>query len=98
MYSSSTNDEPETLLNRRRLLTALGGLSAVALAGCGGITNQSFEAAPVGLSSEGVESLQLGEVTSDSLTLSESAAGGNVSVSITTHTAVYSRALALGGQ
>lgn len=88
----------ERAISRRQLLAVVGAGAAMSLAGCSGLTNQSFEAAEVGLSTEGQERLQLGEIARDTLTFEQSAADGNVSVTITSHTAVYSRAAALGGQ
>lgn len=85
------------LLRRRPFLAALSVGTVAALAGCEEITNQSFEASSVGLSTDAQERLQLGELSQDTLSFSESAADGNVSVSVTSHTAVYSRAAALGG-
>jgi len=94
----SNNDRgQEQLVRRRPLLAVLGTGTAAALAGCEDITNQSFEASSVGLAADAQETLQLSELASESTTLEKSAADGNVSVSITTHTAVYSRAAALGG-
>lgn len=85
-------------LGRRRLLAALGTATAVSLAGCGGVTSQSFEASPIGLSTSARERLRLGEVSRESPTFEQSAADGDVSVSVTSHTAVYSRAAGLGGK
>jgi hypothetical protein len=85
-------------IGRRQLLAVLGAGAVASLAGCSGLTNQSFEAAEVGLSTEGQERLQLGELGRDTLTFEQSAADGNISVTITSHTAVYSRAAGLGGQ
>ena len=85
------------LVRRRAFLTALGVGTAASLAGCEEITNQSFEASAVGLSTGAQETLHLSELAQETLRFEESAADGNVSVSITSHTAVYSRAAALGG-
>lgn len=93
--NGSGGDTPH--IRRRPLLAALSVGTVAALAGCDEITNQSFEAASVGLSADAQETLQLGELSRDTLTFEESAADGNVSVSVTSHTAVYSRATALGG-
>lgn len=87
----------ERPITRRHVLGVLGTASAAALAGCEGLTKHSFDASSVGLSSSAQESLQLGELARDELSLERSVADGNVSVSITSHTAVYSRAAGLGG-
>lgn len=92
-----TRSDTEPRLGRRQLLALVGSATAAGLAGCEGVTNQSFAASSVGLSSDAQEALLLGELARDAQTVERSAADGNVSVSITTHTAVYSRAAALGG-
>lgn len=92
-----TSLDAETLLGRRRLLALIGSATVGGFAGCNGITDQSFEASSVGLSPVAQETLLLGELGRETLTDERSAADGNASVSITTHTAVYSRAAALGG-
>ena len=85
-------------LARRQFLAGVGAGTVASLAGCAGVTNQSFEATSVGLSSSASERLQLAESDTDTLTVERSAADGNVSVSVTSHTAVYSRASAIGGR
>ncbi|WP_276257962.1 DUF6517 family protein [Haloglomus litoreum] len=99
MVANDTEESgPVARLGRRRLLATLGTATAVSLAGCGGVTSQSFESSPTGLSATAQEELRLGEESRESPTVERSAAGGNVSVSVTSHTAVYSRAAGLGGQ
>ena len=93
----NSNGQGDPFVRRRSFLAALSVGTVAALAGCEGITNQSFEASPVGLSTDAQERLQLRELSQDTLSFSESAADDDVSVSVTSHTAVYSRAAALGG-
>lgn len=94
----SDSGRTDRVLGRRRLLAALGGLTVAGLAGCDGITNQSFDSSSVGLSAGVQEQLQLGELSRDALSFEKSAADGKVSVKVTSHTAVYSRAVGLGGK
>jgi len=83
--------------DRRRFLAVLGLAAAGGLAGCGGVTEQSFTAQQVGLSADAQEELGLAEVTSESQSAERSGPTGNVTVSITNHSALYSRAGGLGG-
>jgi hypothetical protein len=98
MGANRNGTEKPSLLGRRRFLAGVSVGSLASLAGCGEITTQSFEATSVGLSSSVQERLQLTEAAREALTREERTAGGNVSVSITSHTAVYSRAGAIGGR
>lgn len=85
------------MIGRRQLLTALGGATVTGLAGCSDLRSRSYEASPVGLSGADQDALLLGEVARDSNTIERDALDGAVSVSISNHVAVYSRASALGG-
>lgn len=98
MVSNRADSRQGTALGRRRLLALLGAGAAATLAGCDALQNQSFESNEVTLSSSSMESLGLGELSRDSQSLELSALDGNVSVTITSHTAFYSRAAAFGGQ
>lgn len=84
--------------DRRRVLAAVGSGAALSLAGCTGVTSQSYESSPVELSDTAQGTLQLAELTRETISDEERVAGGNVSVSITSHTTVYSRAAGLGGE
>lgn len=77
-------------------LSALGG--SVALAGCAGdVTDQAFEADPVGLGEDALQALAMEEVaaTSDTQTREGGAAGVEGEISITSYLAAYSRSLEL---
>jgi hypothetical protein len=77
-------------VTRRKLLVAGATTAAAAVAGCEGVTDQSFEASPVTLSEDSRERLQLQEVAADAQTIERSAAGAEIT--ITNNVAVYSRA------
>jgi len=81
----------ERTATRRRVLAAGAVTAAVGVAGCGGITEQSFEASAVTLPEEDREALGLGETVADSQTLSREGPAGEVEVEITNHFAGYSR-------
>jgi hypothetical protein len=83
--------------DRRRFLAVLGLAAAGGLAGCGGVTEQSFAAQQVGLSADAQQELGLAEVSSESQSAERSGPTGNVTVNITNHSALYSRAGGLGG-
>jgi hypothetical protein len=84
--------------DRRGFLAVLGLAAAGGLAGCGGVTEQSFAAQQVGLSADAQEELGLAEVTSESQSVERQGPTGSVTVSITNHSALYSRAGGLGGE
>lgn len=88
----------DTKLPRRELLVAAGGTLAVGLAGCSGVTEQSFEAAPVVLPDAGREELLLAETSRESETITREGPSGNVEVEITNHASVYRRGPAWGGE
>ncbi|MGM0590742.1 MAG: hypothetical protein ACQETI_03770 [Halobacteriota archaeon] len=96
--SRQTPRESETAIGRRQLIAALGSASAIGLAGCQELQSQSFEAEPTALSEESQKSLRMGEIARDSQTIERTALGGSVDVSITSHAAIYSRAVGLGGR
>jgi len=83
--------------DRRRFLAVLGLAAAGGVAGCGGVTEQSFAAQQVGLSADARDELGLAEVASDSQSVERSGPTGGVTVSITNHSALYSRAGGFGG-
>ncbi|TSD09566.1 hypothetical protein DP107_15625 [Haloglomus irregulare] len=83
--------ETDRRVSRRRTLAALGGGALVGLAGCSGVTEQSFEATPVVLPEGPREELVLAETASESETIEREGPSGNVEVSITSHAAVYQR-------
>ena len=89
---------PASSLTRRRVLR-LGGAVAVGtgLAGCGGITEQSFEATPLTLSTANTDEVGLTQQSAGADTLSRSGIGGEVEVSITNQAAVFDRAAWLRG-
>ena len=74
---------------RRQVLAAGAAVATAAVAGCEGITEQSFEASPVTLPEDSRETLQLGELVAESQTISREAGGAEIT--ITNHVAVYSR-------
>jgi hypothetical protein len=78
-----------TTVSRRALLRATVGGAAVGLAGCSGVTNQSFEAEPVGLPSGARETLDLGLDFSDSSTTTREFSAAEVTV--TTHVSGFKR-------
>lgn len=84
-------------LSRRTYLVGLGAVATGSLAGCSGVTSQSFEATPVVLPSDDQEALSLDETAQDPKTISRDGPGG-VEVSVTNQTAIYKRAVALGGE
>lgn len=83
--------------DRRRFLAVLGLAAVGSAAGCSGVTEQSFEAEQAGLPDTAQEELALVETDSSSESLSRDGPTGNVEVTVTNHTAVYSRAAGLGG-
>ena len=84
-------------VSRRRTLSALSGAVLAGLAGCAGVTEQSFAAQQVGLSADAQQELGLAEVSSEFQSAERSGPTGNVTVNITNHSALYSRAGGLGG-
>lgn len=88
----------ESTTTRRQLLIAGATAATAAVAGCEGVTEQSFEASPTTLSAESRERLRLRELAAESQTISREVGGAEVT--ITNHVAVYSRAawLADGGE
>lgn len=81
----------DTKLTRRGFVTAAGGTLTVGLAGCSGITQQSFEATTVALPSAAREELWLSETARDAETVSREGPAGS-EVEITNKATVYSRA------
>ncbi|RMB08324.1 hypothetical protein ATH50_3539 [Haloplanus aerogenes] len=90
----SSNDEG---WSRRRLLTVAGTTTGVALAGCSGVTSQSFAASPVILPDSDQEAVRLAETRRDSQTITRSGPGGS-KVELTNHTSIHKRANGIGGQ
>ncbi len=88
----------DTQLPRREFLVAAGGTLAVGLAGCSGVTEQSFEASPVVLPEGDREELLLAETTQTSETITRDGPTGNVEVEITSAASVYRRGPAVGGE
>lgn len=80
---------------RRRYLAALVGLGA--LGGCSGASSQSFEASAVVLPPEDRTELRLAETGRDARTTSRDGPSGNVEITVTNETAVYSHAAGYGG-
>jgi hypothetical protein len=76
-------------VSRRALLRVTAGATAVGLAGCSGVTSQSFEAEPVGLPSDAQETLDLGLDFSDSTTTTREFSAAEVT--ITTHVSGFKR-------
>ena len=87
-----------SLLTRRRALLSGGAVAVgVGLAGCGGITQQSFEATPLELSTTNMDDLGLTQQSTRADTISREGIGGQVEVSITNQAAVFDRAAWLRG-
>lgn len=83
--------------SRRQFLATTAGLALGAVAGCSGVTEQSFEATPVVLPSDDREELWLGETVRDAPTINREGPGGT-ELTITNHAAVYTREAGLGGE
>jgi hypothetical protein len=83
-------------VSRRTTLAAPGGAALAGLAGCSGVTEQSFEAAPVVLPDAASGELALAETVRESETTTRDGPSGNLEVSITSHSAVYRRGQARG--
>jgi hypothetical protein len=79
----------EATVSRRAVLCATAGATAVGLAGCSGVTSQSFEVEPVGLPSGARETLDLGLDFSDSSTTTREFSAAEVTV--TTHVSGFKR-------
>lgn len=82
-------------LRRRETLTAIGSILTTGLAGCSGVTDQSFAAAPVVLPEGDQEELVLAETVRDSDTITRSGPGG-IEVSVTNQASLYRRGPARG--
>ncbi|MDZ7729813.1 MAG: hypothetical protein U5K37_00560 [Natrialbaceae archaeon] len=77
----------------------MGSVAAAGLAGClRHSPNQSFEATPVVLPEADRDALALGETKRDDYTIERSGPSGNVTVTVTSQIAVYSRHAGLGGE
>ena len=87
--TGAASDSAETTTTRRKVLLAGATTAAAAVAGCEGISEQSFEASPVTLGGPGDDTLQLAEIVAESQTIERSAGGAEIT--ITNHVAVYSR-------
>ena len=83
-------------VSRRRTLSALSGAVLAGLAGCAGVTEQSFEATPVVLPEDAREEMVLAETANESESIEREGPTGNAEVSITSHSAVYRRGPARG--
>jgi hypothetical protein len=92
-------DESFVDASRREFVAALSAVAgSAALAGCAGdVTDQEFEADPVGLDDEGLQGLAMEEVSaqSDTQTREGGAAGVEGEISITSYLGAYSRSLDL---
>ena len=85
-------------LTRRRVLLSGGAVAVgVGLAGCSNITQQSFEATPLELSTTNMDELGLTRQSAGTDTISREGVGGQVEVSITNQAAVFDRAAWLRG-
>jgi len=85
-------------LTRRRVLLSGGAVAVgVGLAGCSNITQQSFEATPLKLSTTNMDELGLTRQSAGTDTISREGVGGQVEVSITNQAAVFDRAAWLRG-
>jgi len=85
-------------LTRRRVLLSGGAVAVgVGLAGCSNITQQSFEATPLKLSTTNMDELGLTRQSAGTDTISREGVGGQVKVSITNQAAVFDRAAWLRG-
>jgi hypothetical protein len=89
---------PTTHRGRRDVLATVGGIALAGLAGCSGVTEQSFEATPVVLPEDDRENLVLAETAADSETTTRDGPTGNVQVEITNHARVYRRGPASRGE
>lgn len=95
-YPIATTMASQERATRRRYLTVVGTAAAGLVAGCSGLTEQSFESQAVGLDDAALEELQLAETDRRSPTATRTGPSGNVEVSVTNHVTVYRRADALG--
>ena len=81
----------------RRRFVAATVVAATGTAGCGDLTQQSFEASAVGLPDVDQEPLKLGETTLDELTMSFDGPGGS-RVELTNHAGIYDRTVGDEGE
>lgn len=96
--NDTDHDEPNGKeIDRRRLLAGVGGALAAGLAGCSGVTEQSFAASTVALPESSREELWLAETARDSRTISRSGPADS-EVEITNRATVYNRAAWLEGE
>ena len=85
-------------LTRRRVLLSGGAVAVgVGLAGCGDLTQQSFEATALELSTTNMDDLGLTQQSTRADTISREGIGDQVEVSITNQAAVFDRAAWLRG-
>jgi hypothetical protein len=94
----ATTMSSQERLGRRRYLAVVGTATTGLVAGCSGLTEQSFESQAVGLDDAAREDLQLAETERSSPTTSRTGPSGNVEVSVTNHVTVYRRADAQEGE
>ena len=80
----------------RRGFVAATVVAATGTAGCSGLTEQSFEAPPVGLPDSEHDEVRMGETADDPVTLTFDGPA-STEVEITNHTAVYERTADSGG-
>ena len=97
MAGSDGRSGPTKKSSRRQLLAGIGTASAVALAGCSALTNQSFAASAVGVPADLQTELGLDETARESQVVTLNGPADS-EVEITSEVAVYSRAQGLGGQ
>jgi len=83
--------------SRRRFLAGVGTVTGIALAGCSGLTDQSFAASPVVLPEGDQTEMRLSETARDSETVTLSGPADS-EVEITNHATTYSRAKGIGGK
>lgn len=90
--TASRDSSADVPIARRSLLRTVPVLGAMALAGCGGLTNQTFSASRVALGDESMSDLGLEEITRTTRSDSVSRDVGPVSGSVTAETklTVYS--------
>jgi hypothetical protein len=91
-----SEEETTRLPVSRRGFLATTVVAATSTAGCSGLTEQSFEAPPVGLPESEHDGFRMAESTVDPVTLNFQGPA-STEVEITNHTAVYERTTRSGG-
>lgn len=85
-------------LRRRELLGLAGGALVAGVAGCADLQSQTFSASEVVLPAAAQTELSLAESSRERHTISGTDPTGNLDITIENYSAVYSRAVGLGGE